>query len=429
MRLAGRRIYYGWVIVAGLLCSSAVITAMGGVNSGQFIKPMTEELGIGQTWFGWAQTARLLTFAGSSWVIGRVIDSRGARLPMVGAGLVMGLVLVGLSQASEGWHVVALFGIAGLTGLQGAGGNLYNSVPLSRWFVRKRGRAMSIAFLGTPIGIFIFAPMTQWLIDTRGWREAWLALAVIGPLVISVVALGVIRRAPEDLGLLPDGDEALSPEAGSPSRPAGGASSECSFTRAEAVRTPTFRWLAAVDGLRQVAVATLGLFRIPFYVDQGIDPTVVALALSAEALVGMMITVPVGWLVDRLQPRYVSASATAVMVATFGATIMVSSPAHVFVATILYGVSAVTFAVSQQVIWPHYFGGLHVGQIRGLSMFVGISLAAFGAPATGMVRDATGSFVPAWLVAMALLVIATVVLVRLPSPARAREEALVPAGR
>jgi Na+/melibiose symporter-like transporter len=196
---------------------------------------------------------------------------------------------------------------------------------------------MSIAFLGTPIGIFIFAPMTQWLIDTRGWREAWLALAVIGPLVISVVALGVIRRAPEDLGLRPDGDEALSPGEGSPSRSSGGASSEYSFTRAEAVRTPTFRWLAAVDGLRQVAVATLGLFRIPFYVDQGIDPTVVALALSAEALVGMMITVPVGWLVDRLQPRYVSASATAVMVATFGATIMVSSPAHVFVATILYG--------------------------------------------------------------------------------------------
>ena len=134
MRIGGRRFFYGWVIVAGLLASGSVITAMGGVNSGQFIKPMTEELGIGQTWFGWAQTARLIGFAGSSYFIGRIIDARGARLPMLAAGLIMGGVLVGLSQVHHGWQIVVLFAFAGLTGLQGQGGNLYNSVTISRWF-------------------------------------------------------------------------------------------------------------------------------------------------------------------------------------------------------------------------------------------------------------------------------------------------------
>ncbi|MPZ98635.1 MAG: MFS transporter [Dehalococcoidia bacterium] len=335
MRLGQRRIFYGWVIVAGLMCSSAVITAMGGVNSGQFIKPMTEELGIGQTWFGWAQTARLLSFAASSWVIGRLIDARGARLPMVTAGAVMGLVLLGLSQVQEGWQIVVLFGIAGLTGLQGAGGNLYNSVPLSRWFVRKRGRAMSVAFLGTPIGIFLFAPLTQFLIDDYGWRTAWMALGATGAMVVGAVALLIVRRAPEDMGLLPDGDAAPAPVMDWAGVPRAVASAEYSWTRAEAIRTPTFRRLAAVDGLRMVAVATLGLFRIPFYVDQGIDAGVVALALSAEALVGMAITVPVGWAVDRFQPRYISAFATATMITTFLVTIFVSTPVHVFVATIL----------------------------------------------------------------------------------------------
>src|SRR5690606_22775036 len=200
---------------------------------------------------------------------------------------------------------------------------------------------------------------------------------------------------------------------------------EYSWTRAEAIRTPTFRRLAAVDGLRMVAVATLGLFRIPFYVDQGIDAGVVALALSAEAVVGMAITVPVGWAVDRFQPRYVSAFSTSTMIATFLVTIFVSTPAHVFIATILYGIGAVTFRVSQQAIWPYYFGGLQVGQIRVVAMLEGLSVSPLAAPGAGMVRDATGTFVPAWVFAMAALAVATVVVVTLPRPVRASRAAAI----
>lgn len=423
MRIGGRRFFYGWVIVAGLLASGSVITAMGGVNSGQFIKPMTEELGIGQTWFGWAQTARLIGFAGSSYFIGRIIDARGARLPMLAAGLIMGGVLVGLSQVHHGWQIVVLFAFAGLTGLQGQGGNLYNSVTISRWFRFRRGRALSVAFLGTPIGIFIFAPTTQWLIDTYGWRQAWLTLAILGPAVIGLVALVIVRRSPEDVGALPDGftPDEIAAAAAADARARGETADdavEYSFTRPEAMRTPTFWRLAAVDGLRQVAVTTLGLFRIPFYVDQGIDPGIVALALSAEAAVGSVITIPTGWLVDRVEPKWVSAFATAFMIGTFGVTIMVSQPWHVFVATIMYGIGAVSFNLSQQTIWPRYFGPLHIGQIRGISMILGISVASLGAPATGMSQDYLGSFLPAWIVAMVLLGVATVTLITLPRPSR-----------
>ncbi|MPZ98636.1 MAG: hypothetical protein GEU80_04705 [Dehalococcoidia bacterium] len=77
-----------------------------------------------------------------------------------------------------------------------------------------------------------------------------------------------------------------------------------------------------------------------------------------------------------------------------------------------------TFSVSQQAIWPYYFGGLHVGQIRGVSMLVGISVSSLAAPGAGVVRDATGTFVPAWIFAMAALAVATVVVVTLPRPVR-----------
>lgn len=404
-------------MVAAFLFISMMIVGMGGINAGQFIKPITEELGIGQAWFGWAQSARLLSFAVASWIIGRALDRYGARVPLAMAGIFAGLVLIGMSQVTQGWHIVVLYLLLGMTGLQGAGGNLYGSVTLSRWFVRRRGRALSIAFLGTPAGIFIFAPLTQFLIDAVGWRNTWLILGITGAVVIGSISLLVVRRDPAALGLLPDGDreELVTDESDAHRvvRPV-----EYSWTRAEALRTSTFRRLAAVDGLRMVSVATLGVFRIPYYIDQGVSPSAVAVALSAEAVASVLIAVPAGWLLDRFPPRYISATATLLMIGAFLATIAADSAPKVFLATIMYGLGAASFSVSQQAIWPHYFGSRYVGQIRGAALLVGITGSAIGAPAAGWVHDTTGTFMPAWIVAICGLAVAAIVVATLPTPRR-----------
>ena len=105
---------------------------------------MKEELCIKQSFFGMTQTARLVGFSVSGWLIGRILDRYGARIPLFIAGSFMGLAMVGLYYVQTGWQLVALFFVKGLIGLEGAGGNLFQSVPVSRWFVRKRGRAMSM---------------------------------------------------------------------------------------------------------------------------------------------------------------------------------------------------------------------------------------------------------------------------------------------
>ena len=71
------RLFYGWVIVMSLGAVGSVIIALGGVNFGFFVSPMTEELGIRQAFFGWAQTARLVGFAISGVIIGRLLDRYG----------------------------------------------------------------------------------------------------------------------------------------------------------------------------------------------------------------------------------------------------------------------------------------------------------------------------------------------------------------
>ena len=89
-----------------------------------------------------------------------------------------------------------------------------------------------------------------------------------------------MRRQPEDMGLLADG---ASEPTESESRSGGGPVknvAEVSWTREEAMRSSAFWRLALVDALRMGAMGTIGTFRVPYFIDQGIDAQLVAFALS-----------------------------------------------------------------------------------------------------------------------------------------------------
>ena len=413
-RLRSRKVFYGWWIVFGLAMVSAVMTAMGGINLGFFVDPMKEDLGFGQSIFGLAQTARLVGFSVTGWLVGRYLDRYGARLPLIVAGLIMGVTVAAVSLVEAGWQMILLFLIGGMTGLQGQGANLYSTVPISRWFQRQRGRAFSITFLGIPVGIFLLAPLTQYLIDNVGWRDSWLILSALGTMVTILVAVLIIRRQPQDMGLRPDGDE----EAGL--RRAGErhtqATMERSWTREEAMRSSAFWRLALVDGLRMGSMSTLGLFRIPYYIEQGVSAQVVGFALSSDAFFAALAGLVVGWMVDRYPARFISAMATVILILTFGLTVGANTTWEVFLAASMFGISAQSFAVSQGTLWPAYFGAENIGKIRGIALPLGLSLSAVGAPLTGLVKDSTGSFILPWIVACFGLAICTLLLLGTPKP-------------
>ena len=411
------RVYYGWVIVAGLMAVGAVSTGMGGINLGLFIEPMRDELDIGTSVFGIASTARLAGFALAGWIVGRILDRRGARLPLAIAGLMAGGAMLAMSQVTAGWQIVVIFFIVGCTGLQGGAGSLFMSVPLATWFIRGRGKAISLAFMGIPIGIFIFSPLSQLLIDEIGWRDSWLILGGGGALVTVLVALLIIRRRPQDMGLLPDGDIQPREDGSGIGSRTHSFEGEVSWTREEAIRSSTFWRLAGVDGLRMLAMSSVGIFRIPYFIDdKGFDASIVAWSLSAEAVFAVLVALPTGWAVDRYQPRYVAAVSTMLMVAGFILTMTASSIPMVFAATSVFGLGVASFIVCQNSVWPAYFGHAHLGSIRGFATPLMLVFSAIGAPATGVIHDATGSYQLAWIVGTIGLVLAALLLLVTPKP-------------
>jgi cyanate permease len=192
------------------------------------------------------------------------------------------------------------------------------------------------------------------------------------------------------------------------------------------MRSSAFWRLATVDGLRMGAMGTFGVFRVPFFIDQGVDAQTVAFALSCEAVCGIAISLPTGWALDRFQARYIAAASSAVMILTLAITLQTNTAVEVFIVSGLLGVALSSFQVSQGAVWPDYFGAGNIGKIRGIAMPIGLSLSAISAPLTGIIKDSTGEFVIAWIAAAIALAIGTLILLITPKPAPPHREPVDP---
>jgi MFS family permease len=414
-----RPLFYGWVVVACSAAVSAITMALAGFNFGLFIRPMGDDLGISRATFGWAMAVRQVASAVTSPMLGRWIDRRGARSLLVVATIVTCASMAGLSLVTTGWQLIVLFVLMGLLGMMGPGA-LAVTVPIAKWFVVKRGRAMSYVSIGAPVGAVIFIPMTQLLIDQFGWENTWRILAVFGMLTVLPLAY-FIRRQPEDMGLLPDGLTAAE-AAAERTRTAGVV--EVAWTAGQAVHSFTFWRLVAVFSLVMLGMGSVGLHRIPHFTDQGISPGLVSLAISVDAIAATASTFLMGGLVTRFPAHYVGAVGFLLLSGAVYLTIIASNPALMFLSMAVFGFGAGGMILLQNFLWADYFGRAHVGAIRGAGMPIMMLFSAAGPPVAGYVQDFTGSYNPIWWAGAALMFAGAIILLVTPPPRRGPREAV-----
>lgn len=414
------RFFYGWVIVGVMAASGAVSMAMGSLNFGLFIKPMGDQLGIGRAAFGWAQTARQGAGALSSPIIGPLLDRFGSRAMLPLSALATGGAMLGLANMSEAWHLIVLFAVMGFAGMSGPGA-LVTSVPVLKWFVRDRGRALSFMSLGIPIGAILFVPLTQILIDGVGWRNAWVILAAIGVVVIVPLGAIFVRRQPEDIGMLPDGarprseslqaDGAGAPDANAPVE-------EVSWTTRDALRSTTLWRLVIVFSAVQLATGTVALHRIPDFLDRGLDATLVSYATAFDAVCAGASTFAFGMLVSRVPARFLGGLGFSFLAAASVLTIYADNVPIMALSMAIFGLGIGGMMFLNNFIWADYFGRENVGAIRGVVNPINLVVGGLGAPVAGYIYDFTGTYEAAWWVGVALMTFGAVLTVMTGPPSK-----------
>ena len=281
--------FYGWYIVGvGILVNIAGTFAFSSTLS-IFLKPITEELGVSRGAFSLIRTFEIGVAALIVPLLGPWIDRHGGRGVLVLGVLMEGTGLLLSSLVQNFWQFVLVrcsLVIAGEALL----GSLVMNVTIAQWFVRKRGRAMGIANLGTGVAKFTIPLCAASLFVLVGWRNTWAIFGIVAPLLVVVPALIFMRRRPEDIGLYPDGepppqspDKLPTASETSPTEKRRALAAERSWSRSEVIRLPTFWLLVITFGIASVGIAGLNLHIFSYVTDIGYSPLIAASFMSTIA--------------------------------------------------------------------------------------------------------------------------------------------------
>jgi len=345
--------FYGWVIVWVTFLVGLINSGLTWVAIGVFAPPMAEDTGWSRSALFSGLVVRSYVGAALAPVIGPCFDRpHGARWLSVASGVLMAANVCTLAMVQAEWQFVLLFGGVGGVVSAGQSGQLGALVP--KWFVRRRASAMAVATTGIGIAALLVAPPLALLITTFGWRGAWVCVGV-ATLVLAAVPALLIRRQPEDVGLLPDNglmtDGRFQP-------------SERSYTASQAFRTRQ-AWLL-LAGLSLVSLYTAGLpTNIPGMLEdmgQSREHAVLGFTLyGAGSVLGRYLW---AWPAERRHVRWVLVAITGYG-AVVGPLILALPPEVALVYPLLAGLGIGGSASMSQLAWPAYFGRTHLGAITG----------------------------------------------------------------
>ena len=185
-------INYGWVMVLVVFVLSGL--AFGSMASiSVFLKPVSLEFGWsrGQTSFAYTVASLSSAVFGVLW--GQVADKYGTKwFGFVGA-ICMSLVLFALSSLDSLVQFYTLYFLFGAMGSALLFSPLYANVGF--WFKENPGLALGLAASGGAIGQAFIPHLSGILIESSGWKMAYVNLAVIYILISLPIAF-LIKESP-----------------------------------------------------------------------------------------------------------------------------------------------------------------------------------------------------------------------------------------
>ncbi|MDA0271324.1 MAG: MFS transporter [Chloroflexi bacterium] len=413
-RFKNHVVYYGWYIVLVAFLGSMMGTGIQVYSLGVFLKPMTEELGWTRTDISLGQTISTLCSGVVAFWVGPLLDKHGGRVLMVVGAIAMGAGFVALGFVQELWHYYLVKGVLVTAGSAMAGLMVLN-VALSNWFVRRRGIAIGVSAMGVSLAALTMPLISTVLIEAYGWRATWAILGVTIPAVIVPLSLFVLRRRPEDHGLLPDGG----PGNGAPvskARAASMAMQSVVWTRRQAMQTRSLWMLIATFSLGSVGLSALFLHMIPYLSDSGLSATQAASVFGMVGLSGLISKPLWGLALDRFNTSYCAASEFLLMGAGLSAIILIDNVWGLHLAVFLLGLGIGGVSTVQEVIWADYFGRATIGTIRGLSRPFTVIASAGGPVFAGLAYDMRGSYELAFTIFIATYVCAAIMILLTPYP-------------
>ncbi len=383
------KIFYGWYILAIGMAGSIFGAGTSQLFMSTMLKPLTEEFGWSRTAVTGAITTGTILAGLVSLPFGKLVDRYGTRwLTSLGAFVTAGLYVL-MTKFVGLWQFYFVFVMARIISM----GTITNIAPRTaavNWFRRYRGRALGLLSMATPLGASLLAMIAQFIMQDHGWRTVFLVFALAMLFLQALPAALILRRRPEDLGLVPDGSPSVDVTPTLSLKTT--VKEEVNWTLSEAIRTPTLWILIAAVIVGLIVNTGIGFHLVAYYTDIGIAPSIAVGALSLYAFTGALGNIIWGFLSEKLSERFL---ASAVMVLTAITILYLQSVKTItgaFIFAVIFGLTSRGEGTLVNIILAQYYGRSSYGTINGFVMpFHNLGLG-FGPLISAVSFDLTGAY-------------------------------------
>jgi sugar phosphate permease len=410
-------LFWGWYVVLGAFLILA-INYGARYSFGVFVQPMAAEYNWSRSVISAGMSIMVLAYGIGGIFAGRLADRIAPRWIITAGAILMATGLFLTALIREPWHFYVTYGVCGGFGAACLGVVVCNS-SVGKWFVRKRGLAIGIASVGVGAGTMATVPLAGYVVKVYGWKPGFAAIGVF----VLIIGVGLSqwlmgRTKPEDYGLRPDGENAGKN---------GPAPDPVSFDVPHA--RPSLRpvlkdsqfWIMVICySLAVMAEMSAMVHQVAYALDRQIDKVAAASSLGIIGMASIFGRFFFGWLCDRISDaKYASALGFISMAAGMILLLKTTSAAMLFVYALLFGFGYGSLTALMPFLLADRFGRHILGASYGMEVFFVMAIGGTSGPMiAGYIYDLTGSYANAWLLNLAVLVIATFLILTLKKPGK-----------
>ena len=381
-----RTAYFGWYLLICAVIGMAIASGVSFWVLGLYVTPLEEEFGWSRTLLQTGISVSLLVSGLASPLAGKMVDRYGPRRSIIwGTVFTCGsYILLATTSSLIEWYLY--FAINSF--FRGFMFYIPFQVLISRWFDRKRGRAVGIMAMGFSLGV-VLVPVMQRIIDNVGWNWSFLFAAALLAASFLPIGLFIVRDHPSEKGLEVDGAPR---SAGAPSGPA----VMSGLNVSQAIRTPNF-WIIAFAFM----TFFFGMFGWmvngpPVYESYGISRETISNLVLVQGLSGIISRPTFGLLAERIPSIELASVGLAAIMAIGMVILLILHGPALYLAIGLFifcwFIGSAGGPVLEPLILPKVFGLAHFGAIMG-TMFMIETIGQFLAPTVGgAIFDLTGAY-------------------------------------
>ena len=348
--------------------------------------------------FGLLYSSATLASAGLLIWAGRKIDDIDLRYYTASVCFGLALACLGMAGVRHAmWLVPVIFGLRFMG--QGLLGHI-SAVSMARYFDQHRGKALSLASMGYPLGEALFPSIAVALIASFGWRQMWAGIGIMLLVVLVPFMLWLLKGHNERHRLLVEST---------------GTSRDNSklkgWTRAQVLKD--VRFYVLLPSFLATSFTFTGLFfhQVHLIESKGWNLSVFVIFFIFYAITQIFSALVTGVLVDRYNAR--SMMRFYLIPAVIGLGFIANFDAQWAGAAFMafFGLSAGAAVVIHGAIWAETYGIANLGAIKALGTAFMVLSTALSPPIIGVAIDEGVTMETIAIASAAYMVLATALVV------------------